>query len=330
VGATANRIKAQADGVDRWIHVALVEDGDSWKLYLNGKDDTASGGSDAQRCANYTGGIRFGTNSAGANDFDGSMADFAFWKGTALTATQIASLASGVPVQRQGLVAYYKLDEESGNRADSSGNGLTLTDTNTVTYGTGVVSNAAQFDDATEEKLTIAAATLDAVMDWQRDWTVCAWALQHDSTGGKGIISKDTASTSPEGFNMYFDGANNLMTYSDGLDVIAEAGTLTANIWWFAYVQMDGAYSAAGVNGRVNDRKANNHMAAVSSDPLDIGLLSTSYYLDGNVDEVTIWNRALMPDEVNALYIKGWNGKEITSSEIPETSQGKHRMFQVF
>ncbi len=36
------------------------------------------------------------------------------------------------------LVSYYKLDEASGNRADSQG-GLTLTDNNTVTQAVGQV-----------------------------------------------------------------------------------------------------------------------------------------------------------------------------------------------
>lgn len=44
-----------------------------------------------------------------------------------------------------GVVGYWNLDEASGNAADSSGNGFTLTNTGTVTYGAGLLNNAANF-----------------------------------------------------------------------------------------------------------------------------------------------------------------------------------------
>ena len=52
--------------------------------------------------------------------------------------------------------AAYKLDESSGNAADSSGNGNTLTNNGTVTYVTGKINNAALFDNTTSKNLDFA------------------------------------------------------------------------------------------------------------------------------------------------------------------------------
>ena len=55
---------------------------------------------------------------------------------------------------KRGLVAYWRLDETSGSRLDSSGNGHTLTDNNTVTSGAGKVGTAAVFTRASSERLS--------------------------------------------------------------------------------------------------------------------------------------------------------------------------------
>ena len=43
------------------------------------------------------------------------------------------------------ILASWKFDESSGNASDSSGNGKTLTNINTIAYVAGKVNNAADF-----------------------------------------------------------------------------------------------------------------------------------------------------------------------------------------
>lgn len=43
------------------------------------------------------------------------------------------------------ILASWKFDESSGNATDSSGNGKTLTNTNSISYVSGKVNNAADF-----------------------------------------------------------------------------------------------------------------------------------------------------------------------------------------
>ena len=332
VGATTIALRNQSDGENAWHHVAIVEDGDTWTLYMDGVDDTDSGGTDTDRCQNYTGDIRIGTDQAGANDFDGFICDVAIWKGYAVTAAEMAKLASGWPLQQSGLEGYWKMDEASGNRTDSSGNGYTLTDVNTVTSDSaGVVGTCATFDASNAEHLLITHAALSG-MDWQKDFSVVCWARQHNTTGSKAIVYKENTNTAVGGFGMYFDGSANLLSYTDGLDVIADNGTLTANIWWFTCCGLDGAYSWAGSNGRINDRKANAHMAAVSTDPFSVGSGGTLGVLDGDIDELTLWNRTLHPEELCNLYCKGMAGLETTSEPNPPTpppSGATRRVFMI-
>lgn len=53
------------------------------------------------------------------------------------------------------LLAYWSLDETEGNRADSSGNGHTLTPAGSVTYDTGLQGKAAKFANASLDQLKI-------------------------------------------------------------------------------------------------------------------------------------------------------------------------------
>ena len=41
-------------------HIAVVENGDTWKIFVNGEDKTSTGGTDTSRAANYTGVVSIG------------------------------------------------------------------------------------------------------------------------------------------------------------------------------------------------------------------------------------------------------------------------------
>ena len=51
------------------------------------------------------------------------------------------------------LFAYWKLDESSGNAADATGNGRTLTNNGTVTYAAGKINNGAVFSNSASKYL---------------------------------------------------------------------------------------------------------------------------------------------------------------------------------
>ena len=78
------------------------------------------------------------------------------------------------------LIAHWNLDEASGTRVDAKG-GNDLTDNNTVTQATGIVSNAGQFTAANSEYLSIADNA--ALSTGDIDFTIPLWAR----AGGGGM-----------------------------------------------------------------------------------------------------------------------------------------------
>lgn len=89
------------------------------------------------------------------------------------------------------VAGYWNLDEASGNASDSSGNGLTLTNTGTVTYGAGLINNAANFGNPnTTRKLartsiiTGGNITIHAWVKLNTAITASSWGLfeQEDDT----------------------------------------------------------------------------------------------------------------------------------------------------
>ena len=58
--------------------------------------------------------------------------------------------------------------------------------------------------------------------------------------------------------------------------------------------------------------------------------VSGNYPFDGLMDEALFAIRYFRPEEIKAVYLKGLNGKEATSTENEPAPQGKHRMFNVF
>ena len=117
------------------------------------------------------------------------------------------------------LVSYYKLDESSGNAADSVGSN-TLTNTGTMTYGTGKINNGAVIESG--KYLSIADASQSG-LDITGNMSINLWA-NFDTTIGVGeqdsFISKwGTAPNKSYNFLIYEDGGTrylDLGTSSDG------------------------------------------------------------------------------------------------------------------
>lgn len=71
----------------------------------------------------------------------------------------IAALSAASPTLLENLISYWKLDESSGDAADSIG-GNTLTNTNTVTYASAKINNGAVLSDASKQTLRKASNTI--------------------------------------------------------------------------------------------------------------------------------------------------------------------------
>lgn len=115
------------------------------------------------------------------------LVGFLFAFGLLLPATAWASPGTGI-------AGYWNLNESSGNAADASGNGFTLTNNNTVTYGAGLLANAANFGNPNTNRtlnrtsiITGGNITIHAWVKLNTAITASSWGLfeQEDDTAAR-------------------------------------------------------------------------------------------------------------------------------------------------
>lgn len=219
-----------------------------------------------------------------------------------------------------GVQAYWSLDEASGNRADSVGSN-TLTDHNTVTSGTGLFGNAALFTAANSEYLTAADA---GGLRINGDFSVSLWLkpaslangfisiLDKRATGAAGwnfAYTHNTAFPAAENTFFGFGGQNS----SGGNASAGAVGPLAVGTW----THVVGLYEASQpafrviVNG-VDDQNGSPFANTGGVDPsggtetLYVGCYSDlSYFFDGYIDQVIIWNRLITAQDATDLYNGG-------------------------
>jgi hypothetical protein len=211
------------------------------------------------------------------------------------------------------IVAYWKLDESSGDASDATGNGNTLTNTN-VTYNAGIINNGATFSSITNTLLHADNASLSIT----GAMTINVWFKFAHATPTQAynvLVNKYTAAGSQRSYQFY-------LTYSGGAYYMS----------W--YVSANGA-SAGGLDYLMSNMGTGWHMYTVSLTPstnmkfyLDGTLLNTyttsipsgiydgtaifyvgnnvpDGFADGTIDELGLWSRALTDAEVTSLYNSG-------------------------
>lgn len=221
------------------------------------------------------------------------------------------------------IVAYWKLDEASGDAADSVGSN-TLTNNNTVAFTTGKLNNCADFESGSSESLSIAD---NAALSITGALTISMW-VNHESlpaanatrtyagkTDGANEISyrlayrDDTAGSGNVGLTFFVsaDGAN-----IGGTPAIVNWVPDLAT-WYHIAVTYD---PALGANDRVNlfingENQTLDAGATIDASIFDgdaafrLGADDTGLYYDGKMDEVGVWERALSPLEIMLLYNAG-------------------------
>jgi len=204
------------------------------------------------------------------------------------------------------LFGYWKLDEISGSRLDSSGNGLTLTDNNTVTSAAGKLHGlAAQFTIATSESLSRANET--AIQAGDVDWTWACW-IYPDSVGlaHQYFISKGGFAVD---YELELSGADLIGQYWNGsysqvftIGSAVPAGAWSRIVFWHDSV-------ANTLNLQLNNdtvrSAATVSVATTTTDPLYFGRRGSggSFY-GGRIGDMAFWKKAL----TSAERLEHWNG----------------------
>ncbi len=367
-GGGLNSATSVNDGV--WHHITVTRAvDDTTSIYIDGTLDISGSVADYDAgfsVDNVSIGRRHNTVTPSQDDYFSGLMDEVRIYNRALSAGEVkglydvgqsdkvnssASQPQGTGRLDSGLAGYWKLDDGSGTSAtDASTNGNTGTLTNGPTWTTGQIGSAVNFDGTND----YVNAGSPAVLDDMGPITVSGW-INADTMGSTRIINKSGAGfTSGWIFRLCnSDGANcpstgNTLNFAAGFSGLAgrwyaPANSINTGQWIFVVVSYDRSSLSNDPVFYINGVKVTTTEAATpsgtylsdASASLHIGADSDgSSGLDGKIDEVRIYNRALSADEVAELYrlntptgtdtsLKGYwsfNGKDVSGTTAYDRS----------
>jgi len=213
------------------------------------------------------------------------------------------------------LVAFWKLDETSGTRADAFASN-DLSDNNTVTTLSSPLGSAAQFTAANSEFLQQSSGS-DLNMG-DIDFTLCAWVLLDTKNTDMTIIGKWNNTDKRQYLLMYNAATDRLqcVVSNDGTDMGATTvvannhGDVSTATWIFVVFWHDATGNTLNiqVNNGTADSIAHTGGALANSDSFELGSITggTVNFWNGAIDAVGVWkNRALGASARDELYNSG-------------------------
>jgi hypothetical protein len=202
------------------------------------------------------------------------------------------------------LISYFKLDESSGNAADSVGSN-TLTNT-AATYTTGKINNGASFNGSTG-KLINSSPTGLPTGDATRTLSFWMYPTSVASTNGC-PINFGTAATAYRDTPHIYNGGSGTFDISISGESYTLPNTFVVNNWY--HIAITNVTGNKTIKTYVNGVLSLSQLFSNSINTLVAGLSvgceinSTSFFY-GLVDEVAIWSRELSADEVSQIFNSG-------------------------
>ena len=206
------------------------------------------------------------------------------------------------------LVGTWHFNENSGTTAyDSSG------DNDGAIHGaswiTGIDGSGLDFD-GTDDYVSVSD---DNSLDLTDELTISAWILAEDTSVYNSIVTKGNPHSSGDGllnYGLQFPSNSKLrfFSYSSGYSWIDSTGTVTTDEWTYVAVTFDRGSVAFYINGApAGGGPYASSTLPTSSHPLYIGqqihaTAGSGQFFDGNIDEVSIDNKALTAEEILASY----------------------------
>jgi prepilin-type N-terminal cleavage/methylation domain-containing protein len=205
-----------------------------------------------------------------------------------------------------GLLAYWPLNQSSGNSAsDSSGNGYAGTLVSSPSWVAGKFGNALQFNGGNYVTTSVTWPNSGSISAWidptgYGDWDIPIGWKYAPSTGGY-IVLDNSGSGNPGFWRFAFNP-------SGGSEVDVTSTAIVQNQW----SNVIATWSASGttyslalyLNGKLQNNGSWTGTPSGSIGPLSLGTGGQSENNDwpGILDDVRIYNRALSGEEAQALY----------------------------
>jgi len=218
-----------------------------------------------------------------------------------------ATVAAPPSTLLTGLVSWWKLDEESGTRADSViASGNDLSDINTVGFAAGKIGNAANLTAASDEMLR----RTGGLIDWSGAWTLCGWVKRNGAgETWAGLAGQSGCLVAGYGMN---NGAVALLSYDNlNFRLTPTAATLSDDTWGWTCFWHDPNVGAVGtVYAQLNDGSSTSVAMqgtghVTNTNNFDLGNSTFGQQWNGLIDLSGVWSRVLTSDEKAELYNAG-------------------------
>jgi hypothetical protein len=328
---TTFRTQTAAITGTKWYHLVAAYDsvGNTYEVFIDGVSNKSGSATISDIGA---GTLTIGLRTGNAEDFNGTIDEFRVYNRKLSTAevaqlynaSKRAEIVNAPP--REGLVGYWNMDDESVNGAtvfDKSGHGNDGTKqgatgaNNTPQSATGKINQALDFD-GTDDYLDIAD---NAVLNITTNITVAGWIKLDILDTYQKVYSSGTQSNAWE-----FGISNtNEITFTELFiaDNLSDT-SLSADLWYHvAFVKSgdSGANIAFYLNG-VADGTASVGSVSTPSGSKKIGRRGdiSSDYINGRIDEVRVYNRALSAAEITALY--NYRPATVSTSQNSKNANG--------
>ena len=184
-------------------------------------------------------------------------------------------------------------NDESGNGNDGTVNGANLTSDRF-----GNPYSAYEFDGVDDEIFVLDDNELDL-----QQFTISGWVKPNTND----VNAREIAAKGPYPYNygINLSGANNDMNgfYNDNntYQQITSASNVSIGDWAHVVLTHDGNTAKLYING-VLESSASNSQVIVNNGLLYFGRTYTGFYMNGTLDDIGLWGRALTQCEISELY----------------------------
>ncbi len=196
------------------------------------------------------------------------------------------------------LVGWWRLEETSGTSfTDDSGSGNTGSCSVCPTYNSsGVFNGSYDFDSASSQYIQV---TYNEDFNFTTAMTISLW-FKYRNSQSAGLVSNRAASSSS--YNLYISTTNLIFDVANATTHKATSTyPISTNTWYHAVGVYNGSSINLYINGTLVRTQAQTGDVQDQSFNILIGRYQASY-LNGSIDDVMMFRRALSSSEVLALY----------------------------
>lgn len=206
------------------------------------------------------------------------------------------------------IIAYWKLNEASGNATDSVGSN-TLTDNNSVGSTTGKISNCRTFN-GTNQKLSI-ADNADVSFGDEAMSISCWLYFPTTVTGNVPVLGKWDWGTGTDHSYVIRTAAGGVIRFLASPDgsastTVSSSTTLSPDTWYHVVCYHDPTANTIGIIVNDGTPDTNSHSTGIAdgTHAFEMGG-SNATYCPVRIDEVGLWGKVLSSQEVTDLYNSG-------------------------